>query len=307
MTKVLSFPSIASVPGQWVPPDVGGGAFLRDSLRAPASSGFAHSREVPAEWDEAIRAVSPITEEVGWLKLWWEPGDPWVPGQRFMLYEMIHEKWIDDDVWVELRGPHPRSEGHMCSEKVPHQFQCLCKRKFEDWRGGPCDLITLTQWQLYREVPGYFARPFWVLQGTTGGHKAEFSEQEKALCRYAELPEDPPRIGDLPFAPFDQRVLKQIMRHNRLLALGVTLEQYRGMMGSGYEKYREDLARQLRAEHVGFLTTQLADVNDAFIHAANKGEMDNEQRTSIEWEKVEEASTAAFIETGHLLDPSQVK
>lgn len=272
----------------------------------PTDAVFIKAQEPPKEWIAQLRELSPKSDEHGWLYLHWEAGDPWIPGQRWLLYEMIHPKWVDEDVLEELRGPHPRSEGHMCSVNVPKQFQCLCRRKRESWRGGPCLLITLTQYELFHKT-GYFARPFWVIQGSKGGHKRTFNEQESEMLRLAELPGDAPGVGDLPYAPFDQRVVKHIIRSNRLSQLGVTLSGFRRMMGSEHKAYREQVARNLRAEYVKWFSEQLEDVNELFISAARKGEMDGERRTEIDWEKVEDASTAHYIETGQMLHPSTVR
>jgi hypothetical protein len=283
-------------------------------ILSPVSVGFIHDREFPADWTAELRTVSPVSEEAGWLHGTWEAGDPWVPGQRWALYEMLHPKFVDDDVMEELTGPHPRSEGHICTTIPTHSWAtrapsnyrpCLCRRKTESWRRGPCLLITLTQWKLYRET-GYYGVPFWIIQGAKGGHKWQFNENEQLLLRQQDLPAEPPRLGSLAYAPFDQRVMRQIIRHNRLIQLGASLGEYRRLMGPGYDAYKETLAKQMRAEYVGYLEEQLADVNDLFIRAAKKGDMDGEERTEVNWEKVEEASTAAFVETGHHLHPTMV-
>jgi hypothetical protein len=277
---------------------------LAGAPAAPAD--YIRDRQPPADWIRSLREVSEKSDEVGWLYLHWEAGDPWVPGQRWVLYEMLHEKWVDDAVMDELRGPHPRSEGHMCSTKVPKQFGCLCRRKLGAWRGGPCQLVTLTQYQLYRTT-GYVAKPFWIIQGTTGGHLWEFDESEREILRYANLPSEAPRLGALPYAPFDGRVLRQIMRRNRLRAMGGSIEAYKQTMGAGYDVYRQKIAREMRARYVEYLEQQLQDVNELFIRAAKKGDLDDQPRTDVNWEKVEEASTATYIEEGHQLHPSMVK
>jgi hypothetical protein len=301
MTRMIEFPSTTFVGGD-SPLGIRGAE--RDEA---ATAAFVYDREFPAEWLRRLRQISEVSDEVGWLYPHWEAGDPWVPGQRWVLYEMIHEKFVDDAIVEELNGPHPRSEGHMCADKVPHQFQCLCRRKLNGWRDGPCMLVDLTQWQLYRKTGGYFAKRFWIIQGSTGGHKWEFNENERRMLRFADLPTDAPRLGSLPYAPFDERVVKQIMRHNKLVTMGISIEQHRERMGAGYEQYKESVAREARRQYVEYLSEQLQDVNDLAISAARKGDLDGHRKTEVDWERVEEASTDHFIETGHQLHPSMVK
>jgi hypothetical protein len=267
-----------------------------------------HVRHVtpPDEWMTVLRDVSPKSDDHGFLELVWEAGDAWITGHRWTLYEMLHERFIDDEILSELQGPHPRSEGHMCSTKVPGQFQCLCRRKLESWRGGPCQLITTTQWELYRRT-GYFGRPFWIIQGERGGHKFTFTESEKEMWRRAATPGDPPALGELSYAPFDGRVVRQIERHNRLKSLGVTLGEFKRLMGSQYDQHKARLAKELRTEYVKWFDESLLDVNDAFIHAARKGDMDDERKTSVDWDHVDDVATGHYLETGELLSPSQIK
>src|SRR5581483_4573362 len=73
---------------------------------------FDHERTPPAEWVVALRELSPVSDDRGWLELVWEPGDPWRPEQRWELWEMIHPSVIDPDELRELRGPSPRMHGH---------------------------------------------------------------------------------------------------------------------------------------------------------------------------------------------------
>lgn len=271
---------------------------------APATTGFVYDREPPAHWVARLAEVSPQSDEHSWLKLAWEPGEPWIHGQRWTLYEMVHPKWVDAEVLAELRGPHPRSEGHMCSTHVPKQFQCLCRHKLEAWRGGPCSIVTLRQYQLFKET-GYFGQCFWVIQGEKGGHKRVFGEEESEMLRIAELPDEPPGVGDLPYAPFDERVVAHIIRHNRLQQLGVSLEEYRrAQSGDGYKRQRENLARSLRAEWVKWLAEQLEESADLFKSAARKGQMDDQPKTEVDWDRADAEGMQQYIETGILPDPS---
>jgi hypothetical protein len=300
-SKRVRSPLVSSADGQLIVPARADG-FIDFH---PADELLTWTRDVPLEWERELRQHSPKSDEHGWLHLVWEPGERWVPGQRWTLYEMLHEKFVDDEILEELYGESPRSEGHYCSTKVPDQFQCLCRRKREAWRDGPCTLIDRTQWMLWRQT-GYFGRPFWIIQGDRGGHKFKFNGQEKEIRRLAGQAGDPPPMGDLAYAPFDQRVVAHITRNNRLSQLGQTLGEFKRTMGEGYEQHKATLARGLREEYVKWFDEQMLDVNELFVSAARKGQMDGERRTAVDFERVEEIALGQFIETGILPSAAEI-
>lgn len=273
------------------------------------ASTFIHDREPRPEWVEALRDVSPLTNAHGSLMLVWEPGDPWTPGQRWMLYEMLAPEQANYETVLALRGPNPRATGHMCTSRpVPGQFACLCRVKLEGWRqedGSPSE-ISLTQWKLYQQT-GKVGRPFWVIQGSKGGHKAFLTSEEERFLRMADKPTTLPAIGDLPYAEFDQRVVQHIVRHNRLLRMGLDLRAYRKRMGPDYALHQAQVERELRQQVVAWLDEQMQPEIELFQDAAKKGEMDGQATTEIDWEKVGEQGIASYIETGQLLHPSRVQ
>lgn len=283
--------------------------------------GLSYVREPPAEWVARLAEYSPPSEDKPWLKIVWEPGEPWIAGQRWTFYEMTHQSLLDmsnPETWAlldELNGPHPRNEGHICTSIpqsswpgfVPKKYgPCLCRHKFEGWRFGPCSLITKRQWELWREVPGYLAQRFWVIQGEAGGHKTAFNEQEVDLLKIAGLPEDPPGIGDLPYAPFDERAVAQVIRHNRLHQLNMSYDEYRRTrQGTAYRLEREQLARSMRAEYVKWLAEQLGESTELFISAARKGQIDDHAaRTETDFDRAGTDGVEQFIETGQMPDLS---
>lgn len=280
---------------------------------APVASGqFLHARTPRPEWVAALRELSPMTDAHGALVIAWEPGDPWIPAQRWMLHETIpaDPEHMDYERLLELRGPNPRATGHMCTARtVDGQFACLCKVKLEGWRkedGDPSG-INLTQWKIFHET-GRFARPFWVIQGARGGHKAFLTKEEALFLRAAGKKAELPAIGTLPYAEFDQRVVDHIVRFNRLRQMGLSLRDYRVRMRKGYKLHRAQVEKELRKQLVAWLDEQMAPEHELFVDAARKGEVDAAApRTDIDWEKVGAESEHHYIETGQLLHPSKVK
>lgn len=278
------------------------------SLHREGDGVFYRSREPHPDWVRALAELSPPSREHGFLGIVWEAGDPWIPGQRWVLYEFVRidlevpyrGKWVlalDDETLEDLHGPNPRSVGHMCADNVPDQFQCLCRRKLNAWKGGPTARITLRQYQVFKET-GMFANPFWIIQGGNGGHLAGYDAMQRKLLTQQGLPADPPSVGQLPYAEFDGRVLRQIRRYNRLQAAGNNIEQYRKQMGEGYGAHRASIEKEMRRQWVAYLADQTREEASDFIDAERKGEMDHVRKTDIDWARVDELAEHDFIETG---------
>lgn len=287
---------------------VEGGPFLLPS--ASSDSVFYRSREPDPAWVRALEETSPPSDRHGFLRPVWEPGDPWIPGQRWVLYEFLNinieveyrgrwERVLDDETLDDLFGPHPRSTGHMCADSVPDQFQCHCRRKLNAWRGGPTARITLRQYQLFKET-GYFANPFWVVQGENGGHPVSFDSMQRKWLQQLGKPTEPPALGELPFAEPDGRTWAAIRRYNRLQAMGNNIEQYRKQMGAGFAAHKAEIEKEMRRQWVAFLDDSTKEEAADFIDAQRKGEMEHVAKTDTDWVRVDELSTRDYIETGQM-------
>lgn len=165
----------------------------------------------PDHWADALRSIAPPAERLSWLKLVWMAGDPWAPVQRWVIYDMEPrgvnpEGWY----WEELAGPDPRARGYY--------DQAL--KRFVASEDQAMDALT---WRLYRET-GCYGRPFWLVQGTTGGHRWDYTQLEARLARQMELPTEPPKPGSLCYAEPDQRTWDSLRFYDRLngAANGIT-------------------------------------------------------------------------------------
>lgn len=276
---------------------------------ADAGSEFVWTREPDPAFVRGLRDLSPVSDERSHLIPWWEPGEKWMPGQRWMLFEAVQPQLVggrSNPRVVELLGPHPRSAGHYCSDYVEGQFQCHCKWKTESWRGGPCSIVTLTEYNIFKAT-GLVAFPYWIVQGTRGGHRTHFNDQEQSILKMLDLPHDPPAVGVLDYAPLDGHVLAAIAGLNRLIQFGNDLEAYRNAMrGDGYEKTLEEGERRLRELTVKCVEDQMLDVQELFVKAAAAGDMDDQPRTDIDYDALWEPSKAHYIETGQMLHHSAV-
>lgn len=177
------------------------------------------SREPEPGWQEALNAAIPPGPS--WLKIVWEPGEDRsmrgypVIVERFFLYEMgpIHAGIDRLGILGELQGPSPADQ--MRYDAVLQRYMPI--------RDTQWPFISEIQHRLYKETQ-CFGVPFWVIQGSHGGHPLTFTESQRQIARHKKLPEDPPNAGDLPYAPFDQRVIDALMRHLTWKMRGATME-----------------------------------------------------------------------------------
>lgn len=178
---------------------------------------FLLENPVPEAWSRRLADLGGTgSDRVHWPFLAWIPGEPWCPVQRWGIFEMIPASILRRDdmaqardggrglVMEDLEGPHPRARWHYDStlgRMTPGQ----------DAHG----LVTLQEWQIFRET-GCWARLTWVIQGVWGGHKRRLSQGEILTLRAFGRNGDVPAPGDLPYAPFDERVMAMLAEHDRV-------------------------------------------------------------------------------------------
>lgn len=178
--------------------------------------GTDYSRRPDPAWNRALSRIAPRSENINWLHIDWFAGDPWEPVERWVVYEMTpwdtlarqreHARrfGFDDEIVADLTGPNPRTRGH---------FDRVLKRYVVD--GEPA-LIDRRQWVLFREFQ-CLAQPLWIIQGSRGGHKRHFTPSELRHLRTRGYPHKAaPAPGELPYAEFDERVLVQLAKMDRL-------------------------------------------------------------------------------------------
>lgn len=177
-----------------------------------------YARRPEPGWQAALDAATLVGDgsQVGRLVLQWVAGDPWQPVHRWFLFQCQPWAYVPEAVRRELRGPHPRTDARL--EYVPRVIDGRTQLR-PAVRGGPCRLIDRTQWVLHRQLARetgrlVFPRYCWVIQGDRGGHPFQVSDSEQQQRRAQGLPADVPAAGDLPYAPFDGRVLAALERYD---------------------------------------------------------------------------------------------
>lgn len=242
----------------------GGGEARRESALV------VHHREVPREWETRLREISPISEVISWLALNW-----FAPAERWVIYENVPNQFIETGFRAELEGAHP--------DTLP------------EW-GRICSPF---QWEMYRKHKVH-ARPSWVIQGANGGNKVAFNAADQELCRAVGLPPEPPQPGSLPYAPFDERVVRQLVKMNKLVKAKNDLAEFKRRHGTADADKRtfNNNLREAREQYVRFINDQFTDGTDLFVKAEKQGELSNVAKTDTDWQKLDEASDEKYLQTG---------
>lgn len=215
------------------------------------------SREQVARWQSDLEQVVPRSENMTWLYLRWEPGDPWQPVQRWCLWEMIPVAATPPSILAALRGPHPRSTGF---------FNIRTKR----WCDGPAPVgIDRATWELYQET-GQWGMRWWAIQGKGAGHPLAMPWVVKVVKKLLGEPEaEPPAIGDLPYRLPDADVWQKVAMYDRYRA-------YRDKVGDLWEKRTmDDVSAEMReaaergaAEVTAWWDAQVGEVLDEYPRQA---------------------------------------
>lgn len=226
-------------------------------------SGIDFSRTAPAAWSRDLARLAPRSDSVNWLHVAWYAGDPWEPVERWIVYEMTpfatvaasqaHQRQFgfDDEWFLALTGPNPRTLGH---------YDAALGAYVSD--GLPA-VIDRRQWVLFREL-GAFARPVWICQGASGGHKRAFTGLELRYLRAEGYPWDAaPAPGELDYAEFDGRTLDQLARLDRLRQWNHRARSWRDRTIEDTFKARAQAEVQFLKLFGTWLDTQMAGMADA--------------------------------------------
>lgn len=235
VTRIRRVPTLVGADGKALPAPL---------LGAPALGATwdrVRSWEPPREWVEQLAELSPVSTQHSWLKLVWLAGDAWEPVERWCLYEMIPEQHVRPDVLAWLRGPNPRTMGH------------YDRRKGRWVSHGPP--ISRLQWELFRETR-CFGHLWWIIQGSGGGHAYRISPLESAMLEVRTGRADLPAPGDLPYAPFDERVLRWVRERDRLAAFRLMCN-YADRSSASFDREDMETLVQVREEVGRWLETQM--------------------------------------------------
>lgn len=253
---------------------------------------YVRSREVPLEWERALRELSPITGSSSYLILKWEfvlgkVKGQWVDRSRWVLYECQPAWAIPTGLRRMLEDTPPR---------LLPEGRARARRMFvDDWSH-----------EYYRQHR-VFARPFWVIQGRNGGVPAGFTDREQEILKAMGEPTDPAPVGSLPYAPFDGRVVAQVLQRDRLLRNDMNLDALVNEKRIAFTVAQEyaNAERQHRAEFVSWFKGTLAPSADFLTWYTRRTEADMQLRKSTRAEnRAAHDFEQRYIETGQLAQPS---
>jgi hypothetical protein len=224
------------------------------------------SQDAPAEWVASLREIDPIRDNASYLAFVWRAVD-----QRWMLYNMVplwNYRPEDEAMFLaEFTGPDP--------DTLPPGSTFVSRLQW-------------SLWQTHKRI----AEPFWVLQGSRGGHLVRYDREHVLAAKAEGLPMEPPAVGDLPYAPWDERSRTQILQHNLLTD---SRDFLKGLKG----KARKDAAmKEYRKRFVRWMAEQAEEPAEYFKRAFRTGEADDVKIVEKDWEKADEMATQHYIDYG---------
>lgn len=240
------------------------------------------------EWESALRAISPKSDTHSYLLFAWkEPLDealgaaPKEKG-RWCLYEAIPNALIATDRRMELESPPfwtlPQAERH-----------------------GQAVTVSAYQWAMYH-AHKVDVRPFWCLQGSEGGTPMHLAPIERRYLRLMHKPEWPLAVGELPYAPWDDRVRKAVMERDRLVKLGGSVDRLRATGSSEAMKAAAEAAeKEYRRTFWTVMSERLGETTELFAYCAKQEGADGVfRRQTREGSIVAKEARDHFIETGRI-------
>lgn len=272
--------------------------------------GHEYRPEFPADWMRELRRISPVSTAHSYLVPMW-----YTKGQRWVLYDALPVGLIDPNALYGL------ITGYELLEQLtglPPAWKPAYERARE---------VSQVQWSLYRQYHAY-CRPLWVLQGEHGGHQAAFTPWQQHLLSVKHLPMEPPPIGFADWkkkwekwaiedgdplyeptylhpCPFDNRVIRQLERQNRLIALNGNLDALRksanpAIRAAEFEQIQKDIRKAELAAVEQFMTP-VVDMASTLHHRSDSRDhliyMDGEGQKAQE-------RLEYWLETGqYVLDP----
>lgn len=230
----------------------------------------------PSDFNHTLLSIWP-KERGTWFMAVWEPGEPGDPVERWVLYEMCPIDCLDPEIAAEFKGADPAT-----------------LTRYDRMRDLviPMTSITRGQWRLYHET-GACGRMAWVVQGSNGGHKRFYTQLERRILRLLGRPSDAPAPGDLPYAPLDQRVLDQLIVHDRMRKHASSTD---AVVRIGAMS-REDGQRELRKYLVKWLGEQ-SEEWDPDAHRRDAASKSGTRRIDRQWDADYEKAAANYIEHG---------
>lgn len=211
-------------------------------------------------WDEELARIAPESPHLTSLRLFWVPGDPWCPCERWMIYQLYPKGVIPSLIdKADLEGPDPRDP------KYGAGYYDKVLKRFVRTRHITIDRM---QWQIYQET-GRYGFPYWVVQGTRGGHLRRFTHVQAALSKMEGGWTEPPPPGDLPYLAPNQltweglREMDSLSSYEGLIAFHLrTPEMIQGEEREKAERMRARMWNQIRNQQESYWNDEVGAIRD---------------------------------------------
>lgn len=257
-----------------------------DTLGTPLDfeRGLARKR-LPPEWERELREVSPVSDTTSYLLFAWKQHPMHPDRARWCLYEAIPDALI-------LPGRR--------AELASAPYWTLPKHE----RAGQAMVVSAYQWMMYHDHR-VDVRPFWCLQGETGGTPLSYDALERKYRRLLRQPVDPLAVGDLPYTGWDRRVRDAVLARDRLLKLG-SLQAMRDMTAEEWDRWQAEREKAFRTALWDTMAERLRP-NAELLGRILRDEGHNPNRRAETREEADAASVARdyFIEFGRVPDPRE--
>lgn len=178
-------------------------------------------------WQQELDRITPNEESVR-LHLYWEEGYPWEPINRWMIGTVTTQI---PSMWREiLEGPHPRTLGHWDAVKGEFVSSALCSTRQHD----------------YYQKTGNLLERYWVVQGSRGGHRYQYSQVESRISAIHGGPAQPPIVCDLPYQVPNAVTFESLTNiHALLLDLAVIETKENGVLAADEKRALEIMRKDV--------------------------------------------------------------
>lgn len=156
------------------------------------------------EWQAELDRIAPPSPKLSFLHCYYEVGYAWEPVDRWMIGQVIPSLSIATSVRELLDGPNPADHGHFEQDDYGHP------RWVTDLPG-----VSRRQWRFYQDT-GNYLRPYWVVQGSNGGHRYQWNFAERRIIAMNGGNPEAPYPGQLPYAVPDRRTFAEIGKADML-------------------------------------------------------------------------------------------
>ncbi len=233
-------------------------------------------------WQEELDRIAPPNGKLSFLHLYWEQGYEWEPVGRWMVGQVIPSASIPDSVRELLEGPNPADHGHFEQDDYG-------QARWVTHLPG----VTRRQWHFYHDT-GNHLRPYWVVQGSRGGHRVQFNFAERRVIDMNGGDPSPPTPGDLPYSEPNTRTFSELgkrdLLRNHAFAIDF-MENAPERMDADEQRGLEEMRKMLWdgiSDQVGGYADEMA------FHL----DMDAAPTTEVQFDKKLEEQEHSFITQG---------